>query len=319
MLGRVMIVGLVAGGSLLWGGCGKDRGAPAAAPPGGPATGDVLDPAGSGDAGKVERACSDGLDNDSDGATDCQDSDCAAAAAYEARATFYEGIDTGNCGFGAIAQDAVPYGFIVAPNTAFYNGSATCGAFVEISSCGASAWGGGTNGCSREATITAMVTDQCPAASNSQWCGGDKVHFDLSPAAFAALAEPSCGVVGPLKWRFVERPGDDTLAVRNKDGVNAWWYAAFIDRHRYGITAVSFREAAAGSAWVPATRTDYNAWIATGSGGFQLPLSVRVTDIHGQVLEAADVITDLNDFSLFDTGKQFPAGRGGGTLSSFGL
>ncbi len=264
-----------------------------------------------------ELICDDGVDNDGDGDVDCHDPDCGFTA-NEARITYYQGIDGGNCGFGTIPTTSIPYGYIIAPNTAFYNDAAVCGVFVELDACGATSWGGSTPGCSDETVITAMITDQCPAGSNQQWCSGDMHHFDLSEAAFDTLGELSCGVMGGLQWRFVERPGNDTLRVVNQAGSNAWWYSVFIHDHRYGIVSVEIRDAVS-STWVTTDRQTYNSWVATSTAGFTLPLSVRVTDIHGQVLTATDLVTDFNDSSSFDTGDQFPAGQGGGTLADFGL
>ena len=53
-----------------------------------------------------ELICDDGLDNDGDGQTDCHDPDCGFTA-NEARITYYQGIDGGNCGFGTIPTTSV--------------------------------------------------------------------------------------------------------------------------------------------------------------------------------------------------------------------
>jgi len=270
------------------------------------------------DSGNGEGECGDGLDNDGDGTIDCDDPDCLDYPA-EARVTHYTGIDAGHCGFGVIPVDATPFGRILALPTWMYGTAELCGAFVEISSCLAEDWYGNTPDCSDRTAITAMVTDECPAATNPLCDDPSLYHLDLSEAAFDDLGELGCGVLGGIGWRLVERPGDDTLRVVNKDGINEWWYAARVFDHRYPVVSVEFRDASVGSSWLVAERQPANFWVVTYPGGLQLPLSVRIIDIHGQIFTSTDLVTDLDDLSSFDSGAQFPAGLGGGDLAQFGL
>jgi expansin (peptidoglycan-binding protein) len=137
------------------------------------------------------------------------------------------------------------------------------------------------------------------------------MHLDLGTDAFAALADPRCGVVEGLEWRFVERPGDDAIRVVNKDGVNAWWYAFFVHRHRYALARAEVRDAAS-SSWSEALRQPWGAFVVTSASGLVPPLDVRLTDVHGQVLVLDDIVTSLQPGASFESAAQFPAGLGGG-------
>lgn len=225
------------------------------------------------------------------------------------RATFYESIDQGSCGFGA---SHAPY--IAAPAEWMMGQHArVCGAYVQVSSEGAE----GPNGdvaCSKGETITFQITDTCPAQGNEQWCANPSVaHFDLGRDAFEALGDPTCGVLTGLTWQWVEMPGDAPLRIRSKDGVNAYWYAFFVLDHRYALSKAEVRDAS-GAAWVEARRQSYNAWVVEHLGaGFEPPLSIRLTDLHGQVVTLDGVVTSLAESTEFTTTQQFPPGKGGGS------
>lgn len=224
------------------------------------------------------------------------------------RATFYEEIDQGSCGFGA---DHAPY--IAAPAEWMMGQHArVCGAYVQVTSQGAV----GPNGdatCATGDTITFEVTDTCPAQGNERWCANPSVaHFDLGAAAFAALGTPACGVLTGLTWQWVEMPGDAPLRIRSKDGVNAWWYAFFVLDHRSALARAEVRDSS-GDAWLEARHQSYNAWVVENAkSGFVPPLSIRLTDLHGQVVTLENVVTSLAESTEFPTTQQFPAGKGGG-------
>ena len=98
--------------------------------------------------------------------------------------------------------------------------------------------------------------------------------------------------------------------MRNKDGINQWWYSLYVEEHNYAITQVEIRDSVGG--WQVATRSDTNFWNIESGAGLQTPFDVRVTDVHGNVITAQDVVTNLNENQMFDLGAQFPSGMGGG-------
>jgi expansin (peptidoglycan-binding protein) len=202
------------------------------------------------------------------------------------RATYYT-AGTGACGIPV----SDPGAMVTAVAEHLWEGSAVCGRCARVT---------GPLG-----TVVVEITDLCPVAGNEQWCGGDAAHLDLSEAAFAAIADPNRGVTF-VDWEIVECPvGDTTVTLRNKDGINQWWYAVFALDHRLGVSTLEIRDSSAAS-WISAERQSYNAFVVTSGTGFILPFSVRLSDVAGQVLVAEDVITDLGDFSEFDLGSQLP-------------
>lgn len=224
------------------------------------------------------------------------------------RATFYESIDQGSCGFGAdhAAYIAAPAEWMMGQH------ARVCGTYVQVTSAGAHGPKGDTS-CANGETITFEVTDTCPAQGNEQWCADPHVaHFDLGAAAFAAIGTPTCGVLSGLTWQFVEMPGDAKLRIRSKDGVNAWWYAFFVLDHRYGLARAEVKDTS-GGAWVEARHQSYNAWVVENANdGFKPPLTIRLTDLHGQVVTLEGVVTSLAESTEFTTTQQFPPGKGGG-------
>ncbi|MGV3625985.1 MAG: expansin C-terminal domain-related protein, partial [Archangium sp.] len=123
---------------------------------------------------------------------------------------------------------------------------------------------------------------------------------------------PACGAVQGFTWRWAERPDNANLRITSKDGGNRWWFAFFVKDHRYALANAEVRDSSSGAQWVPAQRQVYNAWLVESSAGLTAPLSVRLTDIHGQQVTLTDVITSFTPETTFTTTTQFPAGRGGG-------
>jgi expansin (peptidoglycan-binding protein) len=217
-----------------------------------------------------------------------------------ASATHYTGIDNGRCGFQNIPSGSSPHERIAALPTWLFGGAQWCGAADTFASCG-----GVTN-----TTLKVMVSDECPADTNQEHCYDGAWHFDLSQPAFSDMADLSCGVLGDVSWQVVEGTHAGNVKVRNKDGINQWWYSLYVLDHNYAITQVEMRPNA--GEWVDATRSDTNFWTIESGSGITLPIDVRITDIHGQVITGAGVVTDFNDNSEFDVGAQFPGGMGGG-------
>ncbi len=202
------------------------------------------------------------------------------------RATYYAAA-TGACGIPVTSPDAL----VAAVAEHLWDGSAMCGRCLRVT---------GPLG-----TVIVEVTDQCPVSGNEQWCGGDAAHLDLSEAAFAAIAEPGRGVTY-VDWEIVECPvGDSAVQLMNKDGINPWWYAVFASNLRLGVNALEVKDSSPGASWRPAARQNYNAFVVTSGSGFQLPLSVRLTDVVGNPITSTAVVTNLTAYAEFDFGDQF--------------
>lgn len=226
------------------------------------------------------------------------------------RATFYEADQSpGNCSFGT-----PDWPFTVALPTWAYDGGRPCGAFVELSSVGATGVSSpGT--CTDNTTVIAMVTDQCPEASNPQWCGPSQngvMHFDLSDNTFDELFVPACGAVQGFGWRWVERPDNSTISIASSSGSNPYWFSFTVRAHRYALVAAEVRDASPNAMWLSLPRASWNEWIAQNNSGWVAPLSIRLTDVHGQQVTLTDVVTSVAPSTVFTSTVQFPAGRGGG-------
>jgi expansin (peptidoglycan-binding protein) len=201
------------------------------------------------------------------------------------RATFYDAA-SGACG---IPVDD-PQAMVAAVAEHLWEGSAVCGRCVRVT---------GPLG-----TVLVEITDLCPAGPNPEWCGGDAAHLDLSRAAFAAVADPDRGVAY-VDWEIVECPVLGSISLLNKDGINQWWYAFFVLDIRQGITGVDVMDASGGGSWLTAVRQSYNAFVVQSASGLQLPFSVRLTGVTGQMITSPNVVTDLAGLSEFDFGDQF--------------
>lgn len=112
--------------------------------------------------------------------------------------------------------------------------------------------------------------------------------------------------------RWAERPDNASLSIVSKDGVNRWWFAFFVKAHRYALVSAEVRDSSPNATWQPAQRQPYNAWLIQNGSGLTAPLSIRLTDVHGQQVTLEDVVTSFEPETTFATTTQFPAGRGGG-------
>ncbi|KAL6054378.1 Streptogramin lyase [Balamuthia mandrillaris] len=161
---------------------------------------------------------------------------CAAVHAVDplgewrpGRATYYNGIDGGNCGFGAVPTDSYPNGHIAALNEAWYDEGANCGTCWEVRC--VSDLNGDTTKCITSETVIVTVTDNCPVDDNPEWCSGDKEHTDLSLSAFTTLAEQVTGVI-LTEHRRVNCPvteNEDILVQFHVDS-HEWWFAFYVKR-----------------------------------------------------------------------------------------
>jgi expansin (peptidoglycan-binding protein) len=188
--------------------------------------------------------------------------------------TYYDANGTGNCSFDPSPNDLM----VAAMNAADYDHAAWCGACLAVS---------GPNG-----EITVRVVDQCPGCKH-----GD---LDLSKEAFAMLAPLATGRIR-IAWHEVACPVQGPIGYHMKDGSNAFWTAIQLRDHRYPIDVLEARDAA--GAYHPIARADYNYFVAPSGLGAG-PYTLRVTDVHGHVLEDANIA--LGDAVLRPGAGQFP-------------
>jgi expansin (peptidoglycan-binding protein) len=175
--------------------------------------------------------------------------------------------------------------FYGAMNTADYANSAVCGACVEV------------HAPNTNQTITVQIVDQCPVATNPICTAG---HVDLNQPAFQQLDNLVTGVI-PITWKYVPCTPTGNIAYRFKEGSNQYWTAVQIRNHRYPIKKVEYKMGNA--PYTELVRTDYNYFLdeqGMGPG----PYTLRVTDIHDQVIEDSNV--PLTVAQIINGAAQFP-------------
>jgi expansin (peptidoglycan-binding protein) len=192
--------------------------------------------------------------------------DAAAAAtcrnaplAASGMGTYYDATGAGNCSFDPSPGDLL----VAALNAPDYAHAAWCGACLAVT---------GPLG-----EVVVRIVDQCPGCKH-----GD---LDLSREAFARIAALSAGRVA-ITWHEVACPVTGPIRYQLKAGSNADWVAFQIRNHRYAIEGLEARGASGG--YQAIARADYNYFVADKGLGAG-PFSVRVTDVHGHVLDDAAI------------------------------
>ena len=200
---------------------------------------------------------------------------CEGAQTRTGEGTYYDFADgSGNCGFPATPDDLM----VAAINASDYADSAACGSCVRVT---------GPSG-----SVDVRIVDQCPECPS-----GD---LDLSPEAFERIADLSAGRV-PISWETVACPVSGPIVYHFKDGSNPWWTAIQIRNHAHAIAQLEYLS---DGAWVDVPRLDYNYFVEE-SGMGEGPLSLRVTDVLGNVVE--DTGIPVLDDADAEGSAQFPA------------
>ena len=198
---------------------------------------------------------------------------CTDATQHSGDGTYYAADGSGNCSF-----DKSTDLMVAAMNHTDYAASAVCGECVHIDG--------------PSASVTVRIVDQCPECKP-----GD---IDLSAEAFAKMADPKLGRV-KISWKVVSCGLSGPIQYRFKEGANAYWTAVQIRNSQNAILKV---EAKKNGAYAELARQDYNYFVdASGLGAG--PYAFRVTDVYGHVLE--DPAIAFGEAKTFDGAAQFPA------------
>jgi expansin (peptidoglycan-binding protein) len=201
---------------------------------------------------------------------------CSAVPADESGdGTYYAADGTGNCSFAPSPNDLL----VAAMNRPDYGNAVWCGACVDVT---------GPKG-----SVTVRIVDQCP--------GCLKGSLDLSPQAFDMIADHAAGRVA-ITWHEVACPVTGPIGYYFKAGDMQFYAAIQIRNARYPIAKLEVMHA---GAYLELVRADYNFFISP-SGGLGIgPLSFRVTDQRGHVLEDAAIA--LGSDVTRDGASQFEA------------
>ena len=170
-------------------------------------------------------------------------------------ATYYDFANgDGACMFGPSPDDLD----VAAMNAEQWAGSGVCGACASVA---------GPKG-----TVVVRVVDLCPECK--------KGHLDLSPQAFAKIADLSQGRVD-VSWHLQACDVSGNVRYQIKDGSSQWWTAIQVRNLRIPVSSLAYRK---DGAWIEVPRQDYNYFVAqsgVGPGAF----TVRITAWDGQTLE----------------------------------
>lgn len=215
---------------------------------------------------------------------------CPGSWTGSGESTYYDAFSQPN----ACGLPLPPDQYVVAVKESVFEGSAVCGRCLRIA---------GPLG-----SIVAQVTDYC--------VGSGCRELDLSPNAFAAIGNPLDGVI-PVSWESVSCDVEGPLAFSFDPGSNAYYAKIQVRNHRYGIAGMEVAEA--GQSFVSLPRSSDNAFeFASGGAPIAGPLSLRVTDLHGAVVESSAIAYVPGD--SVEGAEQFafcpePAGLLGGLVA----
>ncbi|CZR64027.1 related to B2-aldehyde-forming enzyme [Phialocephala subalpina] len=211
----------------------------------------------------------------------------ASASSLSGQATYYGGnVAGGACSFSTYTLPSGIFGTALSDSN--WDTSANCGACVSVT---------GPSGNS----ITAMIVDECPG------CGTN--HLDLFPDAFAALADPTTGVID-VTWDYVDCPITSPLEVHNKEGVSAYWFSMQAVNANQGVSSLEV-STDGGSTWQSTTRQTYNFF--ENSAGFgTTTVDVKVTSDSGDAV----IINNVDISSGASTTASSNFGTSGSSSSS---
>ena len=185
---------------------------------------------------------------------------CPGSWTGSGEATYYLATSSNAC-----ALPLAPDEYVAAVPEADFAGSAVCGRCMRIT---------GPLG-----SIVARITDSC--------VGADCRAFDLSPNAFAAIGNPLDGII-PVGWESVSCDVAGPIAFYFDAASNPYYAKIQVRNHRYGIAGLAIAES--GQPFVDLARSSDNAFeFVAGVDPITAPLSFRVTDLHGALLEETNL------------------------------
>jgi expansin (peptidoglycan-binding protein) len=193
--------------------------------------------------------------------------------AYTGVATAYDiGDGDGSCSYGPTSDVMT-----AAMNTADYETSKACGAYVSVRAASG-------------ASVTVRITNECPAP-----CAVGQI--DLSQQAFAKLAPLVTGRI-PITWSLLSPATSDTVSIRYKTGSTQYWCGIQAIGHRNPLARLEVRTSAG---WTRLARTGYNYFLSEQGAGCGGP--IRLTDIYGEQHTVEGIAVRAN--VVQPTGVQF--------------
>ncbi len=192
-------------------------------------------------------------------AKELADSAQSAANTHYGKATFYDAKNSVGC---YKIDDIIGSDFTCAMNEYDSPCAEYAGAYLKVTS--------------GDKSINVLVTDLFP--TDSEGCASGNI--DLSKEAFAALADPTEGIID-ISWEVIGYPGADSAHVsyRFKDGSSQYWTEIQPRNTRYPVAKM---ELYADGEWHEMERKYYNYFSVGGFAGETYTL--RLTDIYGNTI-----------------------------------
>lgn len=189
--------------------------------------------------------------------TKCPD----AQPVHSGQATFYTfASGAGACMFDTTWNDLM----VLAMNRIDFDSTNICGGCATVT---------GPKG-----TITVRIVDLCPECP--------KGNIDLSPSAFAKIADTSQGRVAAT-WKIVSCNVEGPILYRFKEGSNQWWTAVQVRNHLNPIARLEYLTAQ--GTYKNVKRAEYNYFIEP-AGMDPGPFTFRVIDIYNNVLIDSGIV-----------------------------
>ncbi|WP_216899580.1 expansin EXLX1 family cellulose-binding protein [Nocardia alni] len=177
-------------------------------------------------------------------------------APVAAEARYYVFTPGVACSFPDLPMD----GYYIGAPTVEYDGSAACGAYVDLT---------GPLG-----TVRAQIVDRCPG------CGADQ--YDLSTAAFTRIADPTAGVAQIVMSRVHNPAPPADLVYRVAAGSSSDWLGLLFTDSGNPLSRVEIRNSSGGPGYT-LTRGMDDYWSISGAGPG--PFTALVTDVDGHQVE----------------------------------
>ncbi len=136
-------------------------------------------------------------------------------------------------------------------------------------------------------SVTVMVTDECPAATNVQWCSAGSNHLDLSEHAFTQMEAASVGdfnvtwhvVPCPLSFLNVKGQNGANLTYQFKSGATSGWATLIIRDYIMPIKTVEYCTGNGSGCAAATWQRSYNGWVPPS--GTWSTFYLRITDKGG--------------------------------------
>eukprot|EP01064_Diplonema_japonicum_P030592 TRINITY_DN523_c0_g1_i1.p1 TRINITY_DN523_c0_g1~~TRINITY_DN523_c0_g1_i1.p1 ORF type:complete len:383 (+),score=112.30 TRINITY_DN523_c0_g1_i1:57-1151(+) len=221
-------------------------------------------------------------------------------------ATWYGGVASGggSCEFPKEVTASFPFGMYAAIDYTLYDDSKACGVCYEVECTGKPGWT--MEPCECKATSVVLQADNscCTRDHNTP-------HFDLNPAARAAILQNDCGNMA-VRFRQVACPYNSekkNIQIVPKPGTSVWWYGFFVwDVAGTGQVVKARIKSSGSSTWVDCPLQSGAYFLCDDPKPYTAPITVELTDIEGEVLVADDLITDPSKTGSWDFGTNFGKG-----------